>query len=213
MLALTGTPSCWVVADVGVSADCRFYGCFTLNCFPSAYSKRRQYCEVVRRNRRDCDAMPETLISAMKESTMSKKFHGSYAELRRQVSQTGATGEWLEMPNQMQFRACNGAILNWWELTRTISFQGSPLPAKQLEVLFSRQQIEDDGRSCNKASIGATLESWRLKEKCEGPDDEDGKVSCNELLDDLRVDAVIVHGKIREMLDMLKQLAEIVPKR
>jgi hypothetical protein len=57
-------------------------------------------------------------------------FRGTFARLQHTVALTGIIGEWQYMPARYwRFRCCNGAILNWWESTGTINFQG-PEPAK-----------------------------------------------------------------------------------
>ena len=50
---------------------------------------------------------------------------------------TGIFGEWSDLGNQRQYRTEDGAILNWWETTRTILFQGNDLAAKELEAALS----------------------------------------------------------------------------
>lgn len=56
---------------------------------------------------------------------MSLKFLGSYDGLRRCVARTRFCGVWRELPNgQSQYRTDDGAILNWWESSGTITFQG-----------------------------------------------------------------------------------------
>ena len=57
---------------------------------------------------------------------MSNKFIGSFEELKHKVDQTKVSGEWRDCANgQKQFKAKNGAILNWWETRGTLLFQGS----------------------------------------------------------------------------------------
>jgi hypothetical protein len=52
------------------------------------------------------------------------------------VSRTGVTGQWRELKNgHKQFRTKGGAILNWWESTGTIQFQGRD-PAMKFEQGF-----------------------------------------------------------------------------
>ena len=67
---------------------------------------------------------------------MTLKFRGDYLKLKKCVSRTGATGQWRELKNgHKQFRTNTGAILNWWESTGTIQFQG-PDPAMKFERAF-----------------------------------------------------------------------------
>jgi predicted nucleotide-binding protein len=53
------------------------------------------------------------------------KFLGKIEELQKLVSELGYEGEWEELPKQQfQFITPDGAILNWWQTTKTIGFQG-----------------------------------------------------------------------------------------
>jgi len=68
---------------------------------------------------------------------MSLKFRGSYCELKECVLLTGFDGEWHDLKNHhKQYRTNDGGILNWWETTGTITFQGQESAAKQLEDAF-----------------------------------------------------------------------------
>ncbi len=67
-------------------------------------------------------------------------FDSSYQQLQDFVSQTGFDGEWRDLPDRSkgkQFRAHNGAVLNWWPTTRTVNFQGSRLESAELESKLS----------------------------------------------------------------------------
>ena len=44
---------------------------------------------------------------------MKKKISRTYAELKHRVLLTGIRGEWRDRGNHKQYRANNGAILNW----------------------------------------------------------------------------------------------------
>jgi hypothetical protein len=67
---------------------------------------------------------------------MTLKFLGNYAKLKKCASRTGVTGQWRELKNgHKQFRTKGGAILNWWESSRTIHFQGRD-PALKFERMF-----------------------------------------------------------------------------
>ncbi len=53
------------------------------------------------------------------------KFLGKIEDLQKLVSECGFEGQWQELPKQQfQFATTDGAILNWWQTTRTIGFQG-----------------------------------------------------------------------------------------
>ncbi|MCK6418901.1 MAG: nucleotide-binding protein [Alphaproteobacteria bacterium] len=73
------------------------------------------------------------------------KFLGSYEELKEKVSQIQIAGEWKELPNgQKQFRAKNGAILNWWETKGTLLFQGEKAKTSQFEERLTPLLETDD---------------------------------------------------------------------
>ena len=67
---------------------------------------------------------------------MTLKFRGDYVKLKKCVLRTGVTGQWRELKNgHKQFRTKTGAILNWWESSGTIQFQGRD-PAMKFEQAF-----------------------------------------------------------------------------
>lgn len=56
---------------------------------------------------------------------MPNKFHGTYEELQGLVAAAGHDGTWSDAGNgQKQFRTKTGAVLNWWETSGTLQFQG-----------------------------------------------------------------------------------------
>jgi hypothetical protein len=56
---------------------------------------------------------------------MALQFGGSYEDLKKCVALTNFSGWWRNLENhQKQYRTDDGAILNWWETTGTIMFQG-----------------------------------------------------------------------------------------
>lgn len=65
------------------------------------------------------------------------KFPGTYAELQDHVSRTGIRGVWRDRGNHKQYRAKNGAILNFWESTKTVTFEGRNSAAKKLEAALA----------------------------------------------------------------------------
>lgn len=69
---------------------------------------------------------------------MKLKFSGGYAKLEKYVSRTGLPGQWRDLKyGQKQFRTNKGGVLNWWETTGTITFQGLKIAAKEeLEQAF-----------------------------------------------------------------------------
>ena len=62
---------------------------------------------------------------------MAMKFKGGTEQVKAVVEMTGASGEWLDKGRgYWQFRGSDNAILNWWQSSGTITFQG-PLEARQ----------------------------------------------------------------------------------
>ena len=56
---------------------------------------------------------------------MKLKLPRDYKKLKKCVSRAGVSGIWRGLENrQMQYRADDGAVLNWWESSGTITFQG-----------------------------------------------------------------------------------------
>ena len=74
----------------------------------------------------------------MSEVVMTLKFSGGYAKLQRCMSRTGLPGKWRELKyGQWQYRTKKGGVLNWWETTGTITFQGLKDTAREeLERAF-----------------------------------------------------------------------------
>jgi hypothetical protein len=69
----------------------------------------------------------------MKRRMIVIKFQGTYEQLQNQLALTGIGGVWRDLENQKQYVANTGAILNWWQSTKTVYFQGGP-PAAQEEL-------------------------------------------------------------------------------
>lgn len=62
---------------------------------------------------------------------MKITYTGSYNDLKEKLKDL--EGEWIEhQPNKKVFRQQN-SLMNWYESTGTINFQGKPLPTKKLE--------------------------------------------------------------------------------
>jgi len=58
--------------------------------------------------------------------------------MQKYVSRTGLAGKWRDLKyGQKQYRTDKGGVLNWWETTGTITFQGLKTAAKEeLEQAF-----------------------------------------------------------------------------
>jgi hypothetical protein len=62
------------------------------------------------------------------------RFAGSFEQLRRIVERTGISGDWEYMPaDYLRYLCHDSAILNWWESTGTVSFQGPEIPRERLK--------------------------------------------------------------------------------
>jgi hypothetical protein len=67
---------------------------------------------------------------------MKLKFLGGYKRLKKCVSHIDIDGQWRELKNGLrQFHAESGAVLNWWECSGTIQFQGRD-PEMEFEQAF-----------------------------------------------------------------------------
>ncbi len=59
---------------------------------------------------------------------MKLKFSGSYEKLQKYVSRTGLPGKWRDLKyGQKQYRSDEGGVLNWWQTTGALMFQGIEL--------------------------------------------------------------------------------------
>jgi hypothetical protein len=67
----------------------------------------------------------------MKRRMIVIKFYGYYEQLQNQLALTGIGGVWRDFGNQKQYVTNTGAILNWWQSTKTVYFQGGPPAAKE----------------------------------------------------------------------------------
>lgn len=75
------------------------------------------------------------------------KFIGEYEALVSKVAQLGIVGEWKQLTDShFQFRARNGAILNWWNSRGTLTFnQGDKAASADLAARLKPLLETDDG--------------------------------------------------------------------
>ena len=67
------------------------------------------------------------------------KFSGTIEELQSLVANLGVDGEWKELSNQnYHFTTSDGAVLNWWQKTKTLQIQGP----KAIKTTFEGQLLE-----------------------------------------------------------------------
>jgi hypothetical protein len=78
--------------------------------------------------------------------SMTHKFGGTFNELERHVLMVGLPGYWDDHGNHKQFRADNGAILNWWQSTKTVTFQGPAQQRDDFASLFSQLRCAEATR-------------------------------------------------------------------
>ena len=81
--------------------------------------------------------------STLEVFPMKPKFFGEYKKLRKCVSRTGVAGHWREIKgHQIQYRTDDGALLNWWESTGTLVFQGPKQAIRKLRGPFLRVALK-----------------------------------------------------------------------
>jgi hypothetical protein len=96
---------------------------------------------------------------------MSLKFRGNYARLQKYASLVDADGQWRGLVyGAKQYRTNNGAVLNWWEGSGKILFQGHGPAARAFEQSFKaiasakkRLISEDDENRLKLSSQNAAL--------------------------------------------------------
>jgi hypothetical protein len=73
---------------------------------------------------------------------MTIMFLGDLKKLKKCVALTSVDGRWRKIDHhQVQFCTDDGAILNWWESTGTITFQGRKLAVEKLKAPFMRAAL------------------------------------------------------------------------
>lgn len=67
---------------------------------------------------------------------MADPFHGEFDEMKAVVAHTGIAGTWQAGTTEghHQYRTKDGAQLNWWETTGTVSYTGKADPRARLET-------------------------------------------------------------------------------
>lgn len=69
---------------------------------------------------------------------MSSKFFGTLKELSKIIKSSDYLGAWDKSAqgNKRVFNFNNGAILNWWKSSGTISFQGKPETREEVQAVL-----------------------------------------------------------------------------
>jgi len=107
---------------------------------------------------------------------MRLAFLGNHKKLVRLISKMEVDGIWRELKNgHMQFHADDGAVLNWWRSTGTVTFQGRKPKAQEFERSFLRRASkkgliehetgpEDELAELKRQLKGALIDIAKLKE-------------------------------------------------
>lgn len=70
------------------------------------------------------------------------KFKSEYEDLQALVASTGIPGHWRCLVNgHFQFSSNDGAYLNWWATTGTITLQGTPAAINDFKLSFGTAVI------------------------------------------------------------------------
>ena len=70
---------------------------------------------------------------------MSIYFIGSLKELKKCVDRIDPNGAWRDLEKGcLQYRSAEGAVLNWWQKSMKLLFQGKGLGAERFERKFLR---------------------------------------------------------------------------
>lgn len=64
------------------------------------------------------------------------EFKGKFEDLQQTVAQHGFAGTWTDIANGKQFKTADGGILNWFNATGRINFQGTAAGKEKLQALF-----------------------------------------------------------------------------
>ena len=76
---------------------------------------------------------------------MGAIFRGDGAKIRKYVARADARGQWRELKYGCnQYRTDDGAILNWWQKSGKITFQGDGDAAAKFEQAFKALALRAD---------------------------------------------------------------------
>ncbi len=75
---------------------------------------------------------------------MSQKFNGTISELYDAVNSTGIPGRWFNNGVGMYtFRSERGGVINWWQTTKTVQFQGKAAAEEHLRHVMKKRLSGD----------------------------------------------------------------------
>lgn len=89
-------------------------------------------------------------------------FGGTLPELQVIVTNCGCAGAWKETGNGHQFRASDGAILNFWPTKGTVLLQGNPAASKRLAELIQPYLAGAHASVAPANTTEPVTGSWRL---------------------------------------------------
>ncbi|RAP35726.1 DNA-binding protein [Legionella quinlivanii] len=89
------------------------------------------------------------------------KYKDDFESLKKTVELAGCDGEWKDSSNGVkQFKANNGAVLNWWSTKGTLTFQGTSPGKEDLEKKMHSILLQDNSllnkqekHVCNKVFV------------------------------------------------------------
>lgn len=70
-----------------------------------------------------------------------QEFKGTFDELQATVAAAGCVGQWADIANGKQFKTKEGGILNWFDATGRVTFQGSAAPKGKLMQLLGSESV------------------------------------------------------------------------
>ena len=86
---------------------------------------------------------------------MTRKFEGDFNELKKLLEQSGISGRWRDDgKGKHTFRNTEGGVMNWWQNTGTLNFQGNTKAKVALEAIF---ETPSSGQSSSIIAINSNL--------------------------------------------------------
>jgi hypothetical protein len=118
---------------------------------------------------------------------MALQFRGDYTKVKKCVSRTGVTGQWRELKyGHKQFRTKGGAILNWWQSSGTVLFQG-----------------QDPGMKFEQEFIASAKGRLELKRSEHLPDLQEENATLRKLLENTLVEKAKLKGRVSKLKEQL----------
>ena len=76
---------------------------------------------------------------------MSTVFRGDYEKIRKCTARVNAKDHWRDLEyGGKQYRTDDGAVLNWWEKSGKVAFQGNGETALKFEQAFKALALRSD---------------------------------------------------------------------